>query len=122
PNGVDVYFDNVGGQISDAVLMQLNNNARIPVCGQIALYNAKEQPIGPRIQPLILTHTALMQGFLVRNFSDHYDEAIKVLSLWYREGKIKNKESVLTGFEKLPLAFIGLFKGENIGKQLVKVE
>ncbi|MGE5411515.1 MAG: NADP-dependent oxidoreductase [Clostridiales bacterium] len=122
PNGVDVYFDNVGGQISDAVLMQLNNNARIPVCGQIALYNANEQPVGPRIQPLILTHTALMQGFLVRNFSERYDEAIKVLSLWYREGKIKNKESVLTGFEKLPIAFIGLFKGENIGKQLVKVE
>lgn len=121
PKGVDVYFDNVGGEISDAVMTLINDKARIPICGQISLYNAKEPPVGPRIQQFLLTHTALMQGFLVRQYNDRFGEAVREMALWFEEGKLKDKITVSEGFENVPKAFIGLFKGENIGKQLVKV-
>jgi NADPH-dependent curcumin reductase CurA len=73
PNGVDIYFDNVGGGISDAVLSSINNNARIPLCGQISLYSENQMPMGPRIQPQLLTHSALMKGFIVRNYVNRFD-------------------------------------------------
>ena len=121
PDGVDIYFDNVGGDISDAVLSLINNNARIPLCGQISLYNETQIPRGPRIQPQLLTHSALMKGFLVHNYADRFDEGIHQLAGWMKEKKLKYVESIIEGLENAPKAFIGLFAGENLGKQLVKV-
>jgi len=84
PDGVDIYFDNVGGEISDAVLSLINNNARIPLCGQISSYNEIQIPTGPRIQPQLLTHCALMKGFLIRNYADNFDEGITETVKWLR--------------------------------------
>ena len=122
PNGVDVYFDNVGGEISDAVLANINKFARIPVCGQISLYNATEVPTGPRIQPVILKKSALMQGFIIGNYADRIPEGMAQLTEWVKAGKLKHRETVIKGFEKLPKAFIGLFDGVNTGKLIVETK
>jgi NADPH:quinone reductase len=121
PNGVDVYFDNVGGEISDAVMKLLNFNARIPLCGQISLYNLEKQDVGPRVQTQLLIKSAMMQGFIVSNYSAHFKEGATQLAQWVAEGKIKYTENIVEGFENIPKAFLGLFSGENLGKQLVKV-
>jgi NADPH-dependent curcumin reductase CurA len=121
PDGVDIYFDNVGGDISDAVLSLINNNARIPLCGQISLYNETRILTGPRVQPQLLTHSALMKGFLVHNYTDRFDEGIRQLAAWMKEKKLKYVENIVDGLENAPKAFIGLFAGENLGKQIVKV-
>ena len=121
PDGVDIYFDNVGGDISDAVLSLINNNARIVLCGQISLYNEKHIPMGPRIQPQLLTHSAMMKGFIVRNYADRFDEGLSQLAVWLKEKKLKYAENIVEGLENTPNAFIGLFAGENLGKQIVKV-
>ncbi len=120
PDGVDVYFDNVGGEISDAVIKNINFHARIPLCGQIALYNSTEVPMGPRLQPMLLTRSVLMQGFIVSNFQPDFPEGIKKLGQWVKEGKLKFTETIEDGFENLPTALLGLFKGENTGKMVVK--
>ncbi len=120
PKGVDIYFDNVGGEISDAVISNINFHARIPLCGQISLYNATEVPMGPRLQPMLLTRSILMQGFIVSNFKDDFPEGIKHLAQWLKEGKLQYSETVVHGFDQLPQAFLGLFKGENTGKMVVK--
>ncbi|TRX43139.1 NADP-dependent oxidoreductase [Flavobacterium restrictum] len=121
PNGVDIYYDNVGGAISDAVIANINFKARIALCGQISLYNSTETPVGPRIQPMLLTRSVLMQGFIVGNFSTDFPEGIKHLSEWVKDGKLKFTETIENGFDNLPAALIGLFKGENTGKMIVKV-
>ncbi len=121
PTGVDIYFDNVGGDISDAVISLINNNARIPLCGQISLYNESQIPMGPRLQPRLLTFSALMKGFIVRNYANRFDEGIRQLAEWLKEKKLKYAENVIDGLENAPKAFIALFAGENLGKQLVKV-
>jgi NADPH-dependent curcumin reductase CurA len=121
PKGVDVYFDNVGGEISDAVIRNINFHARIALCGQIALYNNTETPMGPRLQPMLLTRSVLMQGFIVSNFQEQFPEGIKILSQWVKEGKLKFTETIEHGFENLPKALLGLFSGENTGKMIVKV-
>jgi NADPH-dependent curcumin reductase CurA len=121
PDGVDIYFDNVGGDISDAVLSLINNNARIPLCGQISLYNEVQIPTGRRIQPQLLTHSALMKGFLVHNYADRFEEGTSHLAHWLREKRLKYAENIIVGLENAPKAFIGLFSGENLGKQIVKV-
>ena len=120
PKGVDVYFDNVGGEISDAVIKNINFHARIPLCGQISLYNSTETPMGPRLQPMLLTRSVLMQGFIVGNFQDKFPEGIQHLAQWLKEGKIKGTETIEQGFENLPKALLGLFKGENTGKMIVE--
>ncbi len=120
PKGVDVYYDNVGGEISDAVINAINFHARIIICGQIALYNSTDVPMGPRIQPTLLTRSVLMQGFIVGDFQDHFLEASEQLSKWLAEGKLTYTETIERGFEKLPKALLGLFKGENIGKMIVE--
>lgn len=121
PKGVDIYFDNVGGAISDAVISNINFDARIPLCGQISLYNSTEVPMGPRIQPMLLTRSVLMQGFIVGNFKDQFSEGIKQLAQWVKEEKLKFTETIEHGFDKLPAALLGLFKGENTGKMIVEV-
>ena len=121
PNGVDVYFENVGGDIADEVMQHLNQFARIPVCGTISNYNDTEIEYGPRIQPTIIKAQALMQGFIVANYADDFANASQTLAQWVQEGKIKTKTSVEEGFERLPDAFSNLFTGDNFGKQVVKV-
>ena len=120
PNGVDVYFDNVGGVISDAVISNINFHARIPLCGQISLYNISEITVGPRLQPMLLTRSVLMQGFIVGNYESRFPEGIKQLTEWIKEGKLKFTETIIDGFDKLPEALLGLFNGENTGKMIVK--
>ncbi|MCA1636628.1 MAG: NADP-dependent oxidoreductase [Acidobacteria bacterium] len=121
PGGVDVYFDNVGGEVSDAVLTLINNRARIVICGQISLYNLEQPDTGPRVQPSLLVKSALMQGFIVSDYAARFGEAFGQLGRWVAEGKLKYAESIVEGFENAPQAFLGLFAGENLGKQLVKV-
>ena len=120
PKGVDIYYDNVGGEISDAVIANINFNARIALCGQISLYNSTEVPVGPRLQPMLLTRSVLMQGFIVGNYSADFPEGIKHLSEWVKDGKLKFSETIENGFDNLPKALLGLFKGENTGKMIVK--
>ncbi len=121
PDGVDVFFDNVGGELFDAVFANMNRHGRVAICGQIAEYNADNPPTGPRPMHNLIKKSARMEGFVVFDFSDEFDEAKKQIAEWYNDGKIIYKENLVEGFENIPSAFIGLFKGENIGKQMVKV-
>lgn len=121
PNGIDVYFDNVGGEISDAVMFQLNFHARVVLCGQIAHYNDTKLAMGPRFLPYVLTRSILIQGFIVSNYAERTGEAMRELAKWLSEGKITYKENIVEGLENAPDAFVGLFRGDNLGKQLVKV-
>lgn len=121
PKGVDVYFDNVGGSVSDAVIYNINNKARIVLCGQISLYNSVDLPTGPRLQPVLLKRSALMQGFIVSNYASRFGEGVKQLTQWYSEGKLSAKETIVQGFDKLPETFLGLFEGKNTGKLLVEI-
>jgi NADPH-dependent curcumin reductase CurA len=121
PERVDIYFDNVGGDISDAVFYMLNNHARVVICGQIALYNLNRLSMGPRMYPQFLIKRVKLQGFIVYDYSENFPEAIDQLKNWIHDGKIQYHENIVEGFENLPEAFLGLFRGENIGKQLVKV-
>lgn len=121
PKGVDVYFDNVGGDVSDAVLNLINKKARIIICGLISMYNLDKMDVGPRNTGIILSKSALMQGFIITDHADRYPEGIAQMSKWIKEGTIKYRESVIEGLENAPKAFLGLFKGENIGKQIVKI-
>ena len=121
PDGVDVFFDNVGGELFDAVFANMNRHGRVAICGQIAEYNADNPPTGPRPMHNLIKKSARMEGFVVFDFSDEFDEAKKQIAEWYNDGKMIYKENLVEGFENIPSAFIGLFKGENIGKQMVKV-
>jgi len=121
PEGVDVYFDNVGGPITDAVWGQLNRDARVAVCGQISLYNATEQPTGPRKLGQLIQTRATVRGFLVGDYQDRWGHALERLAGFIEAGDLRYEESVVDGLEEAPDAFLGLFAGENIGKQLVKV-
>jgi len=119
---VDVYFDNVGGEITEAVAANLDFHARIALCGQISQYNNTKPYIGYSILPHLLTRSVMMQGFIVSNYSNKFDKALKDLTQWFNEGKLKYTETVLEGFDKLPEAFLGLFSGNNQGKMLVKTK
>ena len=121
PDGVDVYFDNVGGEITDAVFEQLNVDARVAICGQISQYNATETPTGPRKLGTLIRTRARVEGFLVGDFAPRFEEATERLGRWVREDEVRYRETVTEGLENAPDAFLGLFEGENIGKQLVKV-
>ena len=120
PEGVDVYFDNCGGDISAAVHSRLTVGARIAICGQISQYNAKRPQ--PSFHPgLLIVFRAKMQGFLVSDYAARFDEAAARLARWVAEGKIRWREHVTEGLENAPRAFIGMLNGENRGKALVKV-
>jgi leukotriene B4 12-hydroxydehydrogenase/15-oxo-prostaglandin 13-reductase len=121
PNGVDCYFDNVGGAITDAVYAQLNKHARIALCGQISTYNAIEAPVGPRPEWQLLKSSARLQGFIVSDYLSRWPEGVQQLTQWYAEGKLKGAETLTEGFDQIPAAFLGLFAGENTGKAVVKV-
>ena len=121
PGGVDVYFDNVGGAVSDAAMPFLNHGARIILCGQISLYNLEHPDVGPRVQPYLLVNSALMKGFIITDFAARFGEGVSQLGQWLAQGKMKYAENIIEGFENAPRAFLGLFAGENLGKQLVKI-
>ena len=121
PDGVDVFFDNVGGETFDAVFANINKNARIVICGQIADYNESEPPKGPRPMHALIKNSAKIEGFVVFDFKDEFGAAKKEMAHWYNQGQLIYKENLIEGFENIPAAFVGLFKGENIGKQIVKV-
>ena len=121
PLGVNIYFDNVGGHVTDAVMENLADFARIVVCGQISQYNLEEPAMGPRNMRMLTVHQARMEGFLVSQFAGRHDEGRLRMARWIREGKVKYKEDVVVGLENAPSAFIGMMRGANFGKLLVKV-
>ena len=121
PDGVDVYFDNVGGEVTDAVFRQLNVRATVAVCGQISQYNAESVPTGPRKLATLIRTRARVEGLLVSDFADRFQEASQRLGAWVASGDLQYRETVTEGIENAPGAFLGLFEGENIGKQLVHV-
>jgi hypothetical protein len=122
PGGVDFYFDNVGGEITDAAIMNLNERARVAVCGQISQYNTLDRvELGPRLFWRFLIRRARLEGFLVFDFADRYGEALARLAQWVAEGRLKYRETILDGIENAPRAFLQLFEGGNIGKQLVRL-
>jgi NADPH-dependent curcumin reductase CurA len=121
PNGIDVYFDNVGGTILDAALRYLNRGARVPICGAIAGYNATEPVPGPANYLSLLVNRARMEGFIVFDFRKRYAEALDQLGQWVAEGKIQGRYDVVEGLENAPQALLRLFDGRNTGKLLIQV-
>lgn len=125
PDGIDVYFENVGGKVFETVLPLLNDFARIPVCGMISIYNATELPSGPNLIPSlmrkILVKRLTFRGFIVWDFASQEKEALKQLAEWIQQGKLIYKEDIVDGLENAPEAFIGLFEGKNFGKLVVRV-
>src|ERR1022692_1252528 len=122
PKGIDVYFDNVGGEILDDVLARISNGARVVLCGAISRYNETGMTgPGPKNYFSLILRGARMEGFLVFHFAKRYPEAIGDLSKWYSEGKVKNKIDLQNGLENAPKTIIRLFTGANFGKQLLKV-
>ena len=126
PEGIDVYFENVGGKVFEAVLPLLNTGARVPVCGLIAHYNATALPDGPDRSPLLmrtlLTKRIRMQGFIIfDDYGHRYPEFLKDMGQWLTEGKVRFREDIVDGLENAPQAFIGLLEGKNFGKLVVRV-
>lgn len=126
PNGIDVYFENVGGKVLDAVIPLLNTFARVPVCGLVSQYNATELPKGPDrmnwLMGIILRKKIKMQGFIIfDNFAHLYPQFAQEMTAWIKDGKIKYREEIIDGLENAPEAFIGLLNGENFGKRVIRV-
>ncbi len=121
PDGVDVFFDTVGGETFDAVIESINKHGRLVICGEIAEYNESKPPQGPRPNHTLVQKSVRMEGYVVFDFEDEFENAKKKLAHWLDSGQMIYKENLIEGFENIPSAFIGLFKGENIGKQMVKV-
>ncbi|WP_375511589.1 NADP-dependent oxidoreductase [uncultured Nostoc sp.] len=120
PNGIDVYYDNTAGVILEAVLQQINLGARIPLVGLISEYNATSTPPGPNLRPLLIKR-ALIKGFLVSDYQHQFNDFLRDVSGWLQSGKLKYKEDVADVLENAPGAFIGLLRGDNFGKLIVKV-
>jgi NADPH-dependent curcumin reductase CurA len=122
PNGIDVYFDNTGGEIFETCLFAMNVHGRIACCGAVSQYDGAAPQHGPRGVPgLIVTKRLTLKGFIVSDFDEKRAEALKDLETWVAEGKLKVQEDVLEGLENTPQALIGLLAGENRGKRMVKV-
>jgi hypothetical protein len=125
PDGIDIYWENVGGAVFEAVLPLFNRFARLPVCGLVAQYNATEPPLGPnRIPQLmraVLTDRLSIRGFIVWDFADQEAEFRDTVTGWLRDGRIKYREDIIDGLENAPRAFQGLLQGKNFGKQIIRV-
>jgi NADPH-dependent curcumin reductase CurA len=119
PNGVDVYFDNVGGKVSDAVLANLNFYARVALCGSISQYNTADP--GPRLMGTFVGKRVTARGFIVWDFNQKYGPALHQMGGWVRSGRLKYKEDIVEGLDKAPRTFIGMLRGENFGKTQVKL-
>lgn len=121
PNGVDVYFDNTSGAISDAVVSLLAPRARVVICGTVAHTEWDPPPIGPRIERQLLVTRSRMEGFIAPDYQHRWDEAYRWLSKWLREGRISVVEEVLEGLETAPASVAGMYRGENVGKRVIRV-
>jgi hypothetical protein len=121
PNGIDVFFDNVGGAVLNEVLARINLNARIALCGSISMYDASVLQPGPANYPNLVPRRGRIVGFTGIDYPEREPEAFEALGRWQREGKLVQKEDVAVGLEHAPQAFMRLFTGENFGKQLVKI-
>lgn len=121
PDGVDAYFDNVGGPITDAALRLLNLRARVAICGQISIYNATEPQVGPRLLWELIASRARIEGFLIFDYRERYAEGLEKLAGWVQSGELRYRETIADGLERTPEAFISMMRGGNIGKMLVKV-
>jgi NADPH-dependent curcumin reductase CurA len=121
PRGIDVYFDNTAGAISDAVLRHLAIGARVVICGTASVATWKPPPAGPRVERHLLVKRARMQGFIVFDYQHRYEEAVGRLADWVRAGKLRYREDVLDGIEQAPGAIAGLYRGENLGKRLIRL-
>ena len=120
PDGIDVYFDNVGGATLDTILSLINLHARIAICGMISEYNLSAPELAPRPTRSLLVNRARMQGLLVHDWADRRSEGIAQMAAWNDDGKLRYQEDVIEGIENMPKAFLRLLRGENFGKQLVK--
>ena len=121
PNGIDIYFENVGGAVLDAVLRLLNPFSRIPLCGMISQYNLEIPEPGPRYLFSMIGNRTLMQGFIISDHFDRYPEFIREAAGWLKTGRLTHQQTVVEGIENAPKAFLGLFAGENLGKMVVKI-
>ncbi len=121
PDGIDVYFENVGGPMLEAALLHMNPFGRIPVCGMISLYNDKEPRPGPRTLISIIPKRLRMQGFIVSDHLDRRADFVRDTARWIAEGRVRYRETIVSGLENAPEAFIGLFRGENTGKMVVQI-
>jgi NADPH-dependent curcumin reductase CurA len=122
PRGVDVYFDNTSGAISDAVLAHLAAGARVVICGTASIASWDPPPMGARVERHILVKRARMQGFLIFDYQHRYEEAIARLAAWIREGRLRYREDIVDGIEHCPGAIAELYRGENLGKRLVRLQ
>jgi NADPH-dependent curcumin reductase CurA len=122
PNGIDVYFDNVGGTITDTVIRSINTHARIAICGQSSLYNAEQPAMGPRWLDQLIVRQARMEGFLVSQFSSRSEEGLRQLAAWLREKRLKYREEIVDGLGHAPDAFLAMLQGRHTGKLVVKVD
>ncbi len=122
PAGVDVYFDNTAGAISDAVMARLAIGARVVVCGTASVADWDPVPAGPRVERHLLVRRARMQGFLIFDWAARFPEATARLADWVRAGRLRYREDVLEGIEHAPDAIAGLYRGENLGKRLIRIE
>jgi NADPH-dependent curcumin reductase CurA len=120
PDRVNVYFDNVGGDVLDAALARLARHARIVICGAVSQYNSPEMT-GPKNYMALLVRRARMEGFLVFDYTDRYAEAAREMGAWMAEGKLKSREQTVSGIETFPDTLLMLFKGENTGKLILEV-
>ncbi|MDI3470989.1 MAG: putative oxidoreductase YncB [Pseudolabrys sp.] len=121
PDGVDVYFDNTSGAISDAVIAQIAVGARIVICGTASVSSWDPWPAGPRVERHILVKRARMSGLLIFDYAHRYDEAVTRLAAWVRDGKLKYREDIADGIEHAPGAIAELYRGENLGKKLIRL-
>lgn len=121
PDGIDVYFDNTAGAISDAVLTHLSVGARIAICGTASVASWEPPPMGPRVERHLLVKRARMAGFIIFDYQDRYEEAIARLAGWVRGGEIRYREDIADGIEHCPGAIAGLYRGENLGKRLIRL-
>ena len=121
PDGIDLYFDNVGGDILDAALAHIAQNARVVLCGGISRYNATEPPPGPKNYMNLVIQRARMEGFIVIDYADRFADAAREMTGWITSGTLTFQEDVQEGFENAPRTFLRLFEGKNVGKQLLKI-
>lgn len=121
PGGVDVYFDNTAGEISDAVLRHLAVGARVVICGTASVANWSPPPLGPRVERHLLVKRARMQGFLIFDYAGRYPEGLSALTQWVRSGAIRYREEILEGIERAPGSIAGLYRGENLGRRLIRI-
>lgn len=120
PKGINVYFDNVGGEILDAALALLARGARVVLCGAISQYNSTSEIKGPANYLSLLVNSARMEGFIVFNFAARYGEGVRELATWRAQGKLKTREDIVEGFQTFPETLLKLFSGENFGKLMIK--